>query len=251
MRYGNPSIAQRDRPAARRPDCERILVVPLYPQYAAQHHGDGVRRGSPRTSRSCAACRRCASSTTFHDDPGYIKALAQSINDYWMKHGRPDRLVHVVPRRAAPHARPGRPLPLPVPQDRAPARGGAGARAASSASLTFQSRFGKARVAQALHRGDARRAGQARACAASTSSAPASSPTAWRRWRKSAWKAAAFLAAGGNEYHAIPCLNEHPAWIAALTDIVLGELPGWLAPPPDAAAREQTLLRAKALGATR
>ena len=61
---------------------------------------------------------------------------------------------------------------------------------------------------------------------------------------------AAFIAAGGREFHAIPCLNEHPAWIAALADVVQGELSGWLAPPPDAAAREATLQRAKALGAT-
>jgi len=60
-----------------------------------------------------------------------------------------------------------------------------------------------------------------------------------------------FLGAGGKEYHAIPCLNEHPAWLAALTDVAWRELSGWLAPPPDAAAREQTLLRAKALGAPR
>ena len=51
------------------------------------------------------------------------------------------------------------------------------------------------------------------------------------------------------EFHAIPCLNEHPAWIAALVDIVARAT--WRAgspPPPDAAAREATLLRAKAHG---
>ena len=29
----------------------------------------------------------------FHDDAGYIKALAANINDYWMKHGRPEKLA--------------------------------------------------------------------------------------------------------------------------------------------------------------
>jgi len=29
----------------------------------------------------------------FHDHPGYIAATAQNIRDYWMKHGRPDKLV--------------------------------------------------------------------------------------------------------------------------------------------------------------
>jgi len=54
-----------------------------------------------------------------------------------------------------------------------------------------------------------------------------------------------FLAAGGREFHAIPCLNEHPAWIAALVDLLIANLEGWLAPPPDAAARAGTKIRAK------
>ncbi len=59
----------------------------------------------------------------------------------------------------------------------------------------------------------------------------------------------AFLNAGGKEFHAIPCLNEHPAWIGALADLALRNLGGWLDPPPDAATRELTQARAKALGA--
>ncbi len=60
---------------------------------------------------------------------------------------------------------------------------------------------------------------------------------------------ATFLQAGGKEFNAIPCLNEHPLWIAALANLVFRELDGWLAEAPDAAAREATKLRAKALGA--
>ena len=46
----------------------------------------------------------------YHDDAGYIKALAQSINDYWMKNGRPNMLLlsfHGVPRRALEQGDPG------------------------------------------------------------------------------------------------------------------------------------------------
>jgi ferrochelatase len=60
---------------------------------------------------------------------------------------------------------------------------------------------------------------------------------------------AAFLKAGGAEFHAIPCLNERPAWIAALADLALKNLGGWLDPPPDAASRERTEARARARGA--
>ena len=58
-----------------------------------------------------------------------------------------------------------------------------------------------------------------------------------------------FLSAGGKAFHAIPCLNEHPVWIAALADLAWRHLQGWLVQPPDAAAREATLLRAKGTGA--
>jgi ferrochelatase len=37
-----------------------------------------------------------------------------------------------------------------------------------------------------------------------------------------------FLAAGGKEFHYIPALNEHPQWIAALGQIVLDNLGGWI-----------------------
>ena len=60
---------------------------------------------------------------------------------------------------------------------------------------------------------------------------------------------AAFVNAGGQEFHAIPCLNETPGWIAALADLALRHLGGWLEMPPDQAGREQTSLRARALGA--
>jgi ferrochelatase len=62
---------------------------------------------------------------------------------------------------------------------------------------------------------------------------------------------ATFEKGGGGELRAIPCLNEHPAWIAALADIALSNLQGWLDAPADANARALALARAKALGAKR
>ncbi len=56
-----------------------------------------------------------------------------------------------------------------------------------------------------------------------------------------------FLGAGGREFHVIPCLNEHPAWIGALVDLLVAHLGGWLSPPPDAISRELTKMRANDL----
>ncbi len=37
----------------------------------------------------------------FHDHPAYVKSVAAAVNEYWTRHGRPDRLVmsfHGLPR---------------------------------------------------------------------------------------------------------------------------------------------------------
>ncbi|HEX6322488.1 MAG TPA: ferrochelatase [Vicinamibacterales bacterium] len=36
-----------------------------------------------------------------------------------------------------------------------------------------------------------------------------------------------FLGSGGSEYHLVPCLNDHPAWIDAMASIVEREAAGW------------------------
>ena len=101
MRYGNPGIADaigRLRSAG----CDRILAVPLFPQYSASATAaalDAVFAHAQRMRRLPAL----RTVDAFHDDPGYIRALARNVNDYWMRNGRPDRLVmsfHGLPRRS-------------------------------------------------------------------------------------------------------------------------------------------------------
>ena len=156
----------------------------------------------------------------------------------------------VVPRRAAALARPGRPVPLPMPQDGAPAGRRAGAReVAVRADVPVALRPG--RVAEALYRGDARRAagggGRARRRLLSRLRRRLPGDARGDRDRRQS-----DVPRGRRARIPRDSLRQRaPAWIAALADLVLAELSGWLAPPPDAAAREATLQRAKALGATR
>lgn len=79
MRYGNPSIESRMQ-ALQEQGCERILVVPLYPQYAAATTAtvndevfDALKK-----MRWMPAIR---TAPPYHDDPAYISALARSIGD--------------------------------------------------------------------------------------------------------------------------------------------------------------------------
>ncbi len=246
MRYGNPGIgAGIDK--LRAAHCEKILVLPLFPQYSASTTGsafDAVAAHFGKT-RWLPGLRFVES---FHADDGYVRALAQNVNDYWMKHGRPDRLLlsfHGMPRRTLELGDPyhchcqvtarllARELGL-APKDW---------------TLTFQSRFGRARwlepytveilkrlPADGVRRVDVFCPGFVADCLETLEEIGIEGR-------------ATFEAAGGREFHPIPCVNEHPQWIGALADLAFRNLAGWLAVPPDVDARELTLVRAKALGA--
>jgi ferrochelatase len=248
MRYGQPSVASAlDR--LRAANCERILVLPLYPQYAASTTASAFDcvAAYVRRQRRIPGLRLVES---FHDDPGYIRALARNVNDYWTKNGRPDRLVlslHGVPRRTLTLGDPyhchsqktARLLADELGLD------------AGQWVLSFQSRFGRAewlepytaQTLQALGREGVGRVDVF--CPGFVADCLETLEEIGIEGR------ATFLGAGGKAYHAIPCLNEHPLWIAALADLCWRQLQGWLVAPPDAAARELTRLRAKAMGAPR
>jgi ferrochelatase len=248
MRYGNPDLDEAiDR--MRAAGCDRVLVVPLFPQYSASATASVFDAVNARAQRM----RRVPGLRTidsFHDDPGYIKALAQGINEYWMRNGRPNVLLmsfHGLPRRSLELGDPyhcqchktARLLATELglgPKDYL---------------LTFQSRFGRARWLEPYTRDtllDLARKGIRRvdvACPGFVADCLETLEEIGIEGKQ------AFLGAGGAEFHAIPCLNEHPLWMAALTDLVYRNLQGWLPAPADPAVAEMTLARAKAMGASR
>jgi ferrochelatase len=79
MRYGNPSIRSRIE-ALQQQGCERILVVPLYPQYAAAT----TATVCDKVFEALAAMRwqpTLRVAPPWHDAPAYIEAVAQSIRE--------------------------------------------------------------------------------------------------------------------------------------------------------------------------
>lgn len=247
MSYGNPSIdaTLKEMAAA---GCDRVLVLPLYPQYSGTTTAsvmDSVYRtlGSFRNQPALRGVKH------YHDHPGYIAALAQSIRDYWRQHGKPDKLVmsfHGVPRRTLDLGDPyhcecmktGRLLAEALELN------------AQQYQITFQSRFGKAEwlkpytaatVAE-LGRNGLRRVDVV--CPGFVSDCLETLEEIQMEVK------ADFLNAGGKEFHYIPCLNDREDWIHALSDIAIEHLGSWASPQPDSkTAAEQSRLRAKAAGA--
>src|SRR3984893_18297326 len=78
MRYGNPSIASRIE-ALTAQGCDRLLVVPLYPQYSAATSAT-VCDEVFRVLAGMRAQPTVRVTPPYYDDPDYIEALAVSIN---------------------------------------------------------------------------------------------------------------------------------------------------------------------------
>ena len=247
MRYGQPPIdAALERLGAA--GCSRILVLPLYPQYAGSTTGsvvDAVARWLMRERRVPGV--RVVD--TFHDDPGYIRALAASVNDYWMRHARPEHLVlsfHGVPRRTLTRGDPyhcfchvtarllARELGLEPAQW----------------TIAFQSRFGRGRWVEPYTADTLAGLGKRKLRRVDVFAPGFVSDCLETLEELGIEGKRLFQTAGGGDYNVIPCLNEHPRWIAALADLTLANLQGWLQPPPTPAAREATKLRAQVLGAS-
>ena len=110
MRYGNPSIRSRiDALTAQ--GCDRLLVVPLYPQYSAATSAT-VCDEVFRVLADMRAQPTLRVTPPYYDDPDYIEALAVSIKAHLATLAVPARTDRgVVSRHAAEICRQGRSLP--------------------------------------------------------------------------------------------------------------------------------------------
>jgi len=100
MLYGRPTVGQALE-RLRESGAQRILVVPLFPQYCGASTG-------PVYDQVAAELRRwrwlpeLRFIAEYHDNPGYIEALRASVEQHWQAHGRTSHLLvsfHGVPER--------------------------------------------------------------------------------------------------------------------------------------------------------
>jgi len=100
MRYGEPAVTKTIE-TLQKEGVRRLLVLPLYPQYSATSTGSVI----DAVADAMKALRwppELRLVNDYHDDPGHIEALAASIEAWWAKHGRGDRLLlsfHGIPER--------------------------------------------------------------------------------------------------------------------------------------------------------
>ena len=247
MRYGSTSIAEQ-LDALKAEGVTRVLVLPAYPQYSATTTAslfDAVYAWAA-TVRNLPELRFV---NRYHDDTGYIESLAASIGRHWKDNGRPEQLVmsfHGIPERSL-HL--GDPYHCECFKTARLLAAQLGLRP-EQYKVTFQSRLGRAKWLQpytepsliALAKSGVKRVDVV--CPGFTSDCLETLEEINMEGR------AAFLQAGGKEFHYIPCLNDDPVWISALCELTQRHLAGWptqLAPDPVALAASRSA--ALALGA--
>ncbi|MEX0732651.1 MAG: ferrochelatase [Aquisalimonadaceae bacterium] len=229
MRYGNPSIAA-GLTELQHAGCERILVLPMFPQYSGATNAS-VLDAVGMALRKVRKIPELRMIRDFHNDPGYLDALAQSIRRHWETHSRAQKLLfsfHGIPES---YALKGDPYPehcvhtarelatrLGLEQD--------------AWMLVYQSRFGlqrwltpyadktlEALPGQGIKQVDVVCPGFSADCLETIDEMALENKEV-------------FLEAGGEDYRYIPALNAHPDHISALGDLVVRHLGGWVEPRP-------------------
>ncbi len=249
MRYGSPSIAsQLDE--FKQLGVDRVLVVPAYPQYSGTTTAsvfDAVFAWAQKARRM----HELRFVNHYHDESGYVEALAASVRAHWKSHGQGEHLVMSF------HGVPARTLELGDPyhcECHKTARLLAQSLGLSREryTVTFQSRFGKARWLEpyteptlvAMARSGTRTVDVI--CPGFTADCLETLEEIRDEARE------AFITAGGERFEYIACLNDQADWIEALADVCEQHMAGWnTLLPPDMQALARSREHALALGAER
>ncbi len=227
MTYGEPSV-----PAVlaelQRKGCRRLLILPLFSHYSSTSTGAAF----DAVMKELMTWRRVPELRTvqeYHDEPAHIAALATSVRRLWQSAGEPEKLLfsfHGVPQRYFEAGDPYHCLCHKTARLVAEELG----LGADRWTVSFQSLFGreewikpytsatlKALAGSGVSRVDVICPGFSIDCLETLEEIEVEN----RGY---------FMAAGGQEFRYIPCLNDRQDHAQLIADLVAGNLVGWVEP---------------------
>lgn len=226
MRYGNPSLESAiDALCAK--GCQRILLFPMYPQYAAATSASTYDAVFAHLLKRRWVPTLRVVEPYFLSEP-YLKALAETINEsYKTLPQRPEKLIlsyHGVPEAYVQKGDPYCCMCVETSQaliPRLPIK-------KEDIIHTFQSRFGKDPWLTPYTDETIKKLGESgikRIAVAAPGFIADCLETVDELGNENKHL---FQEHGGEDLYLIPCLNAQPAWINAMTEIALAELGSWL-----------------------
>ena len=226
MRYGNPSIASVLGSLIAR-GCDRVLVVPLYPQYSAPTTAT-VFDQVARAMMVLRAQPTLRFAPPYFEDESYIEALASSIESHLASLPfRPDTIVASFHGMPVDYVEKGDPYRAQCVATVEALRRRMGLDE-TSLRLTFQSRFGNDewlqpytdKTIEQLAKDGVRRL---------VVVTPGFSADCLETLEEIAQEnAEIFRHAGGEQFSAVPCLNDSDPGMDVLRQLVMRELQGWV-----------------------
>jgi protoporphyrin/coproporphyrin ferrochelatase len=226
MRYGNPSIASR-LDTMQAAGCDRILIVPLYPQYAAAT----TATVCDKAFEALLAMRwqpAVRVAPAYFDEPIYIEAIAASLEAGLAKlpfkpdmilasfHGMPEEYLHKGDPYHCQCAKTARLIRERLKLD------------GDKFIMTFQSRFGTAEWLKPYTDTTVRSLGE-RGVKNLAVITPGFAADCLETLEEIAMEnAEIFKHTGGENFAHIPCLNDSDLGMAVIRDVVLRELKGWI-----------------------
>jgi ferrochelatase len=224
MRYGNPSI-----PAGleqlRQANVQRLLVLPLYPQYSATTTAS-IFDAVTRELQGWRWLPELRFINRYHDDPAYIEVLTASIREFREQHGPADKLLfsfHGIPRD---YHQKGDPYPDEC-------RKTAGDTVAQLGltdgqwEIAFQSRFGAQEWVKPYTDATLKALGK-QGVESVQVICPAFSADCLETLEEIAVENRHyFLESGGKEYAYIPALNDRPDHIRFFVELIERHIQGW------------------------
>lgn len=245
MRYGQPGIAAGLDELARQ-DVRRVLVLPLYPQYSATTTASVMDAvfDSLRRFRWLPELRTVQQ---YHDESAYIEALAMSVRAHWAAQGRGQHLLmsfHSIPLA---YVLAGDPY-FCHSQKTARLLADRLGLAEGEWSVSFQSRIGRTPWLQPYTEQRVTELGKSGIRQLDVI-CPGFSADCLETLEEIALRyAERFRHAGGGALRYIPCLNDDPAHITALRELVERNIAGWAFPAETAVEVEERVERASRIG---
>ena len=233
MRYGQPSIRQ-GLAALREAGVRRMLILPMYPQYSRTTVGttfDAVFEAL-QTWEWVPAIRTV---NDYYRHPRYIRAVADSIRDHWAQQGPPAgdggaRLIYSMHGVPARYSRKGDPYEGQCRDTAARISDALGLRD-DQWQLTFQSRFGPEPWLQPYTDETLKALGAAGAARVDVVCPGFAADCLETLEEINVENRGYFVAAGGQQFHYISCLNDSPAHVDLFVALANEHCAGWAATP--------------------
>jgi protoporphyrin/coproporphyrin ferrochelatase len=235
MRYGLPTVAEKLDLLKER-GCDRILLVPLYPQYSAATTATALDKcfDALKTMRWQPSIRAMP---PYYDEPAHIAALARSLTAHMQQLAwTPDLILasfHGLPRE---YLDKGDPYHCHCVKTARLLREKLGI-APDRLELVFQSRFGRAEWLKPYAQATVEML-PARGVKNLVMIMPGFSADCVETLEEvGIGLKETFLSAGGENFSTVPCLNDSDVSTAMLETLIRQELQGWLV---SAAARARS-----------